>query len=262
MTNQQKFSRLRKILDDASVYGRSIGKLNFDMQCCAPEEGMEQAGEDIAVLSKQLFRLTHSKTYARLVTELAAGHEGLSPVQQKVVGHKNDAWQKGKNISAKLDYEMTLAYNRAYAKWLEAKKADDYSIFRDAFADLIGYTRKAIDLRDEKKATYYDACLDDYEKGGSIAQLDAFFGALKERIVPLLARIEKDGKPIRTDFMSHSAAGGVLEVPAGAGGPARLRAGAHDDGASVHDQLRPARRARHHALLRGKFRLQHLHHAP
>jgi len=55
MTNQQKFSRLRKILDDASVYGRSIGKLNFDMQCCAPEEGMEQAGEDIAVLSKQLF---------------------------------------------------------------------------------------------------------------------------------------------------------------------------------------------------------------
>ena len=39
MTNQQKFSRLRKILDDASVYGRSIGKLNFDMQCCAPEEG-------------------------------------------------------------------------------------------------------------------------------------------------------------------------------------------------------------------------------
>lgn len=203
MTNQQKFSRLRKILDDASVYGRSIGKLNFDMQCCAPEEGMEQAGEDIAVLSKQLFRLTHSKTYARLVTELAAGHEGLSPVQQKVVEHKNDAWQKGKNISAKLDYEMTLAYNRAYAKWLEAKKANDYSIFRDAFADLIGYTRKAIDLRDEKKATYYDACLDDYEKGGSIAQLDAFFGALKERIVPLLARIEKDGKPIRTDFMSR-----------------------------------------------------------
>ena len=203
MTNQQKFSRLRKILDDASVYGRSIGKLNFDMQCCAPEEGMEQAGEDIAVLSKQLFRLTHSKTYARLVTELAADHEGLSPVQQKVVEHKNDAWQKGKNISAKLDYEMTLAYNRAYAKWLEAKKADDYSIFRDAFADLIGYTRKAIDLRDEKKATYYDACLDDYEKGGSIAQLDAFFGALKERIVPLLARIEKDGKPIRTDFMSR-----------------------------------------------------------
>ena len=203
MTNQQKYKQLHKILDDAAVYARAIGKMDFDIQCCAPEEGLAQAGEDIAVLSQQYFKLTHSKKFEKLVTELAADHEGLTPVQQKVVEHLNDSWQKVKNIDAKLDYEMTLAGSRAYAKWLEAKKANDYSIFRDAFAAIIGYTQKAIDLRDEKKATYYDTCLDDFEKGGSIAQLDAFFGALKARIVPLLARIQKDGKPIRTDFMTR-----------------------------------------------------------
>ena len=203
MTNQQKYKQLHKILDDAAVYARAIGKMDFDIQCCAPEEGLEQAGEDIAVLSQQYFKLTHSKKFEKLVTELAADHEGLTPVQQKVVEHLNDSWQKVKNIDAKLDYEMTLAGSRAYAKWLEAKKANDYSIFRDSFAELIGYTRKAIDLRDEKKETYYDTCLDDFEKGGSIAQLDAFFGALKARIVPLLAKIQKDGKPIRTDFMTR-----------------------------------------------------------
>ena len=203
MTNQQKYKQLHKILDDAAVYARAIGKMDFDIQCCAPEEGLEQAGEDIAVLSQQYFKLTHSKKFEKLVTELAADHEGLTPVQQKVVEHLNDSWQKVKNIDAKLDYEMTLAGSRAYAKWLEAKKANDYSIFRDSFAELIGYTRKAIDLRDEKKATYYDTCLDDFEKGGSIAQLDAFFGALKARIVPLLAKIQKDGKLIRTDFMTR-----------------------------------------------------------
>ena len=203
MTNQQKYKQLHKILDDAAVYARAIGKMDFDIQCCAPEEGLEQAGEDIAVLSQQYFKLTHSKKFEKLVTELAADHEGLTPVQQKVVEHLNDSWQKVKNIDAKLDYEMTLAGSRAYAKWLEAKKANDYSIFRDSFAELIGYTRKAIDLRDEKKETYYDTCLDDFEKGGSIAQLDAFFGALKARIVPLLAKIQKDGKLIRTDFMTR-----------------------------------------------------------
>ena len=45
MTNQQKFDRLRKLLDEASVYARAVGKLDFDMQCCAPKDGMEQAGE-------------------------------------------------------------------------------------------------------------------------------------------------------------------------------------------------------------------------
>lgn len=203
MTNQQKYKQLHKILDDAAVYARTIGKMDFDIQCCAPEEGLPQAGEDIAVLSQQYFKLTHSKKFERLVTELAADHEGLTPVQQKVVEHLSDDWEKIKNIDAKLNYEMSLASSRAYAKWLEAKKENDFVIFRDAFAALIGYTQKTIDLRDEKKATYYDTCLDDFEKGGSIQQLDAFFGALKVRIVPLLARIQKDGKPIRTDFMTR-----------------------------------------------------------
>ena len=65
------------------------------------------------------------------------------------------------------------------------------------------YTRLAVELRDEKKATVYDTCLDDIEKGGSIEQLDAFFAALKARIVPLLRRVVEEGKPIREDFMSR-----------------------------------------------------------
>ncbi len=130
MTNQQKFDRLRKLLDEASVYARAVGKLDFDMQCCAPKDGMEQAGADMAVLSDRHFRLTHTKRYAQLVTELHADSEGLTPVQKKVVEHLYEAWEKEKNIPAKLNYEMSLAYNRAYSKWLEAKQAADFSLFR------------------------------------------------------------------------------------------------------------------------------------
>ena len=203
MTNKQKYARLHKILDEAAVYARTIGKLSFDFSCCAPPEGMEQAGEDMAVISTAYFRLTHSKTFERLVTELTADGEGLTPVQKKVVEQLWRDWQKVKNIPQKLDYEIKLAANRAYAKWLEAKNASDFSIFRDSFTARIDYTRRTIDLRDEKKATYYDTCLDDYEKGGSIAQLDAFFHALRSRIVPLLARIQTEGRPIREDFLTR-----------------------------------------------------------
>lgn len=107
MTNQQKFDRLRKLLDEASVYARAVGKLEFDMQCCAPKDGMEQAGADMAVLSDRHFRLTHTKRYAQLVTELHADSEGLTPVQKKVVEHLYEAWEKEKNIPAKLNYEMS-----------------------------------------------------------------------------------------------------------------------------------------------------------
>ncbi len=203
MTNQQKLRKLFAILDEIRSYGNAIGKMSFDMECCAPEEGIEPAGVDMAVLGKHIHKLTHSKRFEKLVQELHADSEGLTPVQKKAVEHLYDDWSKTKNISAKLSYEMDLASNKAYGAWLSAKKANDFSLFRDSLADLIRYTRLAVDLRDEKKATVYDTCLDDIEKGGSIAQLDAFFAALKERIVPLLKRVVEEGKPIREDFMSR-----------------------------------------------------------
>ncbi|MGN1235092.1 MAG: carboxypeptidase M32, partial [Christensenellaceae bacterium] len=39
--------------------------------------------------------------------------------------------------------------------------------------------------------------------GCSIAQLDAFFDAIKARVVPLLRRIVAKGKPVRTDFLTR-----------------------------------------------------------
>ena len=203
MTNQQKLKKLFAILDEMESYFHAIGKMSFDMECSAPEEGLEPAGRDMAVLGKQVHKLSHSKTYEKLVQELHADSEGLTPVQKKAIEHLYEFWSKSKNISAQLSFEMDLASTRAYAAWLSAKKANDFSLFRDALADLIRYTRVAIDLRDEKKDSYYDTCLDDIEKGGSIQQLDGFFAALKERIVPLLKRVVAEGKPIREDFMSR-----------------------------------------------------------
>ena len=72
MTNLQKYAQLHKILWEAFVYRRAVGKLEFDMQCCAPKDGMEPAGADMAVLADRHFRLTHSKRFSTLVTELYA----------------------------------------------------------------------------------------------------------------------------------------------------------------------------------------------
>jgi len=203
MTNEQKLKKLFSILDEVDAYSRCLGKMQFDLECCAPEEGMEQAGKDMAVIGKRLHALTHSKTYEALICELHENGEGLTDIQKKGIEHLYVSYTKNKNISAKLSYEMDCAFNKAYADWLKAKNAKDFSLYRDSFAAVIEYQKKAVALRDEQKQTVYDTLLDDYEKGGSIAQLDGFFGALKERIIPLMKKIAAEGKPIRSDFMSR-----------------------------------------------------------
>lgn len=202
--NQKKLKQLFSLLDEMEAYARAIGKLSFDMECCAPEEGIALAGEDMATLGRQYYKLSHSKKYEKLICELHEDSEGLTEVQRKAVEHKYDEYKKTKNQSAKFSYELDLAFNKAYGEWLKAKKAADFSLYRDSMARLIELTRQDIDLRDEKKPTYYDMLLNDYEKGGDHVQLDKFFGALKERIVPLMKRICAEGKPIREDFLTRT----------------------------------------------------------
>ena len=201
MTNSERLKELFARLDEIEAYFHAVGKMDFDMQCCAPPEGMERAGEDMAVLGKQIYALRHDEKYIALLTELHEDPEGLTPVQKKAVEHLWEHWTKEKNISPELSFEMDMAAGHAYSDWITAKQTADFSKFRDSLAAMIKYQRMQIDLRDEHPEGYYNTCLDDNEKGGREQQLDAFFAALRARIVPLVRRIETEGKPIREDFL-------------------------------------------------------------
>ncbi len=204
MTNTEKLQQLYKILDERDAYARTLGKLNFDMQCCAPKNGMAQAGADMALLGQHLHELTHSDEYTSLVLSLREDSEGLTFVQKKLIERLYDSYRKAKNISPEFAYEMSLAENQAYAEWLKAKEAKDFSLYRDSFAKMIDCARRAIDLREGRCGSYYEECLDDYEKATKESELDAFFTALKTRILPLVKRIVNEGKPIREDFLHRT----------------------------------------------------------
>lgn len=203
MNNTEKLNRLFEILNEAKAYRRSIGKLEFDMQCCAPNDGMEQAGDDMAVLGKKLFELTHSEEYAKLLSELYENSDGLTDIQKRAIECLFDSYEKTKNISPELSFEIESAMNKAYSKWLSAKESKDFNLFKQSLNEIVKYTRMTVELQDRNYGTYYNACLDDYEKGGNEKELDAFFTALKARIVPLLAKIVREGKFIREDFLTR-----------------------------------------------------------
>lgn len=156
--NRKKLKQLFALLDEMEAYARCIGKVSFDMECCAPEEGIAQAGEDMATIGRQFHKLMHSKKYVKLICELHEDSEGLTEVQKKAVEHKYDEYIKSKNESAKFAYEMNLASSKAYGEWLAAKKAADFSLYRDSMATLIDFTRRSIDLRDGRSPHITTLC--------------------------------------------------------------------------------------------------------
>ena len=198
-----RWKQLDAILNEVRSYYNAIGKMEFDTQCCAPPEGMERAGQDMAVLGTHVHKLTHSKKYVNLLTSLHEDPAGLDEVQKRAIDVMWFHYQRSKNQTPKFAFEMSKAFNTAYGKWLEAKQTSDFSIFRDSLEDVVKWTRKSIELMDEQPSTLYNGCLDGFERGGSEKQLDAFFAALKKRIVPLIKKIQKEGSPVREDFLNR-----------------------------------------------------------
>ncbi len=74
MTDRETCRLLFEKLDEIEAYRRCIGKVQFDMECCAPQEGLERAGEDMAILGKRVFALTHDPEYVGLLTALHENH--------------------------------------------------------------------------------------------------------------------------------------------------------------------------------------------
>ena len=125
MTAQDDWKKLCKILDEAEAYERAVGKLNFDLECTCPEEGMDRAGEDMAILGRRIFSLTHSKRYVGLLTALKNGGEGLTDRQRRAVEMLSRENEKEKNLTPAFAFEFHRAETRAYAAWLAAKKASE-----------------------------------------------------------------------------------------------------------------------------------------
>ena len=151
-----RLKQLFRILDEVDAYARIGGKVGFDMQCCAPPEGLERAGEDMAVLGQQIHKLTHSRKYVSLLNSLHEDPGDATPVQRRTIQLLWENWAKTKNQTAKYAFSRETALNRAYGAWLEAKQKSDFSLFRNSLKDVVDYTRSDIDLRDEKKSTYYN----------------------------------------------------------------------------------------------------------
>ena len=170
MNVREKLEKFYELRDEILVYGRTLGKLDFDMQCNAPADGLERAGKDMAILGKRYFELEHSEEYVTLLCELYEEREALELTEKVCIERYYDEYEKKKNFTPEFAYELDSASHEAFAKWINAKEKADFSLYRDCMEKLIVLSRKAIELRDKRGDTIYDDCLSDYEKGGSIDQ--------------------------------------------------------------------------------------------
>jgi carboxypeptidase Taq len=112
------------------------------------------------------------------------------------------SYDRAVKVPAPLVEELARVTTRAQAVWREARKTNDFALFRPHLETIVGLLRQKADAIGHH-GVRYDALLDEYEPGATTAQITTLFAALRKDLVPLIAAIAASGRKPRRELLER-----------------------------------------------------------
>jgi carboxypeptidase Taq len=186
--------------------------LSWDQETYMPPGGGAARAEQIAVLQG----LAHQKLVSSDVEKLLA--QWMDLTTGGLFDQPGDGWDEPARSllrevwrdfsrAKKLPSQFVMALSRetslAQQVWAEAREHNKFTMFLPHLRTILSLKREEAQYLGYKESPY-DALLDVYEPGSTIAALRPLFAQLKARLVPLLKRVMDS--PVRIDdtLLRHS----------------------------------------------------------
>jgi carboxypeptidase Taq len=191
-TPQSSYDKLLERLTKIADLGSICALLGWDQETFMPEDGAKSKERQMALLADQIHRLFTSRRTAKLL--IAAEEEALSLSPDSTQRHSlrltRRSFDKATMLSPKFVSQLSRATSSAPIVWAEAKRKNDFEIFRPELENMIALIRQQAAKQSAGMAHPYDALLDDYAPGFTTAALTNTFAELKQHLVPMIAKVK------------------------------------------------------------------------
>jgi len=202
--NDQLYTEYVALQQKAADLNNASAVLGWDQEVYMPPKGAYFRGRQLATLATQAHELLTSEKYENLLRGLMR-LEGLSDTEKHNVRLGNEDFQKNKKLSPAFVDELSRLTSESFNAWVEARKKNDYSLFAPSLSKMIAIKRKQADMYGYKDHPY-DALLDEYEKGATVAMLDLVFKKIREDFPVLLDKIKAAPQVSNDCFHQHFSA--------------------------------------------------------
>ncbi|MFN8177300.1 MAG: carboxypeptidase M32 [bacterium] len=176
--------------------------LEWDQETMLPEGGAPARGDHLATLAK----VAHEKLVARDFRKALKEAEGAAtaPRDKAMLREARRDHHRAAKIPGELVEEVTRAESRGLAAWRKAYRTSRWNDFESYIMTIVRLKRRVADAVGYAGVPY-DAMLDVYEPGATVAELDPLLGALEEATKPLVRKIaaskkRPDGKIVTRKF--------------------------------------------------------------
>jgi carboxypeptidase Taq len=182
---ERRCSELYDLQSAASVLG-------WDQQVMMPAGGAETRAHALGTLSSLLHERTTDRSLVSLVDRLHRRRASLKPAQRRAVELARRVVRKAACIPNDLARELALAESRGLETWQRARAERNWKLFEPSLKHMVGLKRRVARLS-AGKGRLYDALIDEFEPGATVAAIDPLLEELQAITVPLLRRIVKSG---------------------------------------------------------------------
>ena len=176
---------MRKLAD--TRYAAAV--LQWDQETYLPPKGAAIRGQQIATISEISHRLFTDSSTGRLLQELV-GRQDLTGTSRKNVELTLEDYNKQTKISAEFVRRLAETVNRSFHHWIEARKANDFFVFAPDLSELALLKKEEAGLLGYEQHPY-DALLNEYDKGSTVAQLDRTFDDIKKPLQQIIQQIQQ-----------------------------------------------------------------------
>ena len=183
---------------ELNLIGSLTGLMGWDQETMMPPKGGKLRSEMMAFLSKQAHSRITDSEMGKLLDSLES--QKLTEEQAANVREIRSSYDKATKLPEELVEEKARHKSQALQVWQEARSENDFEKFRP-------YLEKTVELTCKTAEYYgyddniYDALLDIYEPGMTVAQLDPLFAGLREAIVPLVKAVGESSNQPDTSFL-------------------------------------------------------------
>ncbi len=200
-----KLLEIQRINSAASV-------LSWDQETYMPAGGGEARAEQIAVLQG----IAHEKLVSPDVQTLLS--QWIDPETGQAADQPGETWDepsrsllrevwrdfsRAKKLPSDFVVKLSRECSLAQQVWAEARAQNKFSMFLPNLGTVLQLKREEAEYLGYHDSPY-NALLDVYEPGATIANLQPVFAALKARLVPLLKNITESRVQIDDSILHHS----------------------------------------------------------
>jgi len=197
MTKDNSLKYVLERLDQITNYNYATSIIHWDLETGAPKEALRKASTVLGFYSGEIYKILTDTEFNNHINLLLNNLDSLDEINRKIILETKKNIDNIKKIPLDEYKEYSELISKAQPLWADSREKNDFLMFLPTLEKIITYQKKYAEYKGYKEHPY-DALLDDYEEGITVKELDVFFDNLKEKLVPLILKINE-----KKDFISN-----------------------------------------------------------